>query len=442
MNKSAYIKKPEVKQFIEFCADKIFGTFNHSYLIRQTGKEWNCTNIRDAALNYRWPWRGIGNSLCDNASELDRLQINLRNALKSNNSAYLVNSSLDVFKWGGVLNGNQNPVIVNKHSLVDFYSATIDQLNLAGDDTTLGDVWNMNAGFTKIYSFLTNGIIIYDSRVGAALGFLVKQCATQNNWKTIPQELLFPYAPPRNSATALNPLNRNPGSYLGVSFPSFSNRPCLQAVFMLRASWIIAAVIEKVKWIEESDLQCDKIKIPKHRFIEAGLFMIGYDLPAENTAKKQSPKKNLLNSKATTYQYQTLCKDCKFHAELSDDSSTLRISRQKGRPAKVKINEIISALHWLTEIWGTIEFFPLDNDAVKVRKGRGKNGFGTAMFKAIGKKFNSPDASSLVSLLFKIEVLEWDQNRRPSNFRINIMPSREQLIVLLKNEFDGKYDEA
>jgi hypothetical protein len=170
--------------------------------------------------------------------------------------------------------------------------------------------------------------------------------------------------------------------------------------------------------------------------------MIGYDLPAGNTAKKQSPKKNLVKSKDSQYQYQTLCKNSKFHAELSDNSSTLRISRKQGQPAYIKIDDIIAALLWLIPHWGTVEFFPLDNDAAKVRKGTGKNGIGTALFKVTGNTFNAPDASSLVSLLYQIEVLEWDQKPHSSNYRIILMPTREYLVELFKNEFDGKSDES
>jgi hypothetical protein len=211
---------------------------------------------------------------------------------------------------------------------------------------------------------------------------------------------------------------------------------------MLRASWIIDAVIEKVKCIEEIDLKYGKILIPNHRFIEAGLFMIGYDLPPNITTKKQSPKMASLKSTDTQYQYQTLCRGSKFNAELADNSSILRISRNKGKPAEIKIDVIIAALLWLIPHWGTVEFFSLDNVADKVRKGSGKNGLGTALLEVTGKKFNSPDASSLVSLLYQIEVLEWDQKPHFSNYRINIMPTREYLVELFKNEFDGKSDES
>ena len=418
MDKTAYISTPEVKQFIEFFADKIFGNFEHRYLVRQTGKEWSSINIRDAALKYQWPWRGLCNTLCDNARELDRLQINLRNALKPANSVALVNSSLDVFKWGGVLNGNKNRVIVNMGVLVGLYSGAISQLHLAGDDKFLGKVWNMNSGFSKVYSLLSDDMIIYDSRVGAALGFLVKHCATQHKWGTIPEELLFPYASPRNAVTAVKPLNRNPGSYHGVSFPSFSGRPDLQAVFMIRASWIVEAVIKKVACIKEKELKCGQVTIPKQRFIEAGLFMIGYDLSANLTPKNQLPKKISVKSKGDECQYQTLCQKSEFNAGFSLDSSSLLISKRKGKTANIKIDDIIAALLWLLKKWGTVEFFPLDNSATEVRKGSGKNGLGTALFEVTSKTFNPPDASSVATLLYNLGVLDWDQNRRFSKFII------------------------
>lgn len=441
MNKSAYTTKPKVQDFIRFFADKICGEFKHIYLIRQTGEWWSCKNIKDAALNYRWPWRGSTNQLCCSVVALQSYQSALLTALKKGNAAKLKDSSIDVFRWGGVLNGNKNRVTAHAVDLPSNYTATKSELNLGGDDSRLSNVWNMNAGFSKVYSLLSDGMIMYDSRVGAALGYLVRKCAIHNKWSSIPDELLFPFAPPRNTATAVNPLNRDPASYNGVSFPSFSGRPGLQSIFMLRASWIIDAVINEVKCIKESDLKCGKIEIPKHRFIEAGLFMIGYDLPAANTAKKQSPKKNVVQSKDSQYQYQTLCKNSRFNAELCDNKFTLRISREKGKTANIKIDDIIAALLWLIKLWGTIEFFPLDNDAVKVRNGSGKDGIGTALFKVTGNTFNAPDASSLVSLLYQIEVLEWDQNPNSSNYRIKIMPTREHLVELFKNEFDGKSDE-
>jgi hypothetical protein len=440
MNNSAYITKAEVEEFIEFFADKICGKIEHSYLVRQTGEEWSCKNIKDAALNYRWPWRGSNNLLCDSVKALRGYQSALLTALASRNAIDLRDASIDVFRWGGVLSGNKNRVTAHAVDLPSNYTATESELNLGGDDSKLGKVWNMNAGFSKVYSLLSEGMIIYDSRVGAALGYLVKRCATENDWETIPEELLFPYAPPRNSETAVNPLNRDPGSFHGVSFPSFSNRPYLHSVFMLRASWIINAVIEKVKCIEESDLSCNGLIISKHRFIEAGLFMIGYDLPKNEgeNAQQTNLEQFKINSQ-TTYPYSTLGRNCEFNATL--DKYSIQFEKAVGSKFEIDLAVIQKALLWLAERYGNIEFFPLDVSA-ELPYNNSENGLGTAINEVSTERFNPPDGSCIASLLTKIGVLEWNGARRGAKFRIKLIPTLDYLVELLEMEFSGGLDDS
>lgn len=440
MKISDYTTIPEVQQFIHFFADKICGEFKHQYLIRKTGEVWSCKNVKNAALNYRWPWRGSNNLLCDSVKALRGYESALLTALASRNAIDLRDASIDVFRWGGVLNGNKNRVTAHAVDLPSNYTATESELNLGGDDSKLGKVWNMNAGFSKIYSLLSAGMIIYDSRVGAALGYLVKRCATENNWETIPEELLFPYAPPRSSETAVNPLNRDPGSFHGVSFPSFSNRPYLHSVFMLRASWIINAVIEKVKCIEESDLSCNGLIIPKHRFIEAGLFMIGYDLPKNEGENAQQPNVEQFNINGqTTYPYSTLGRNCKFNATL--DNPKIQFDKAAEGNFEIDLAVIQKALLWLAERHGTVEFFPLDVSA-ELPNGKAENGLGTAIYEVSTERFNPPDGSCIASLLTKIGVLEWNGARRGAKFRIKLIPTLDYLVELLEMEFSGGLDDS
>ena len=49
----------------------------------------------------------------------------------------------------------------------------------------------MNSGFTKIYSLIVQDFIIYDSRVGAALGLLIKCFCEDKQKEKIPEELRF-----------------------------------------------------------------------------------------------------------------------------------------------------------------------------------------------------------------------------------------------------------
>jgi hypothetical protein len=431
MKQNQYIAIPEVSQFIEFFAEAICVKFRHEYLIRQTNEKWSCDNIKGAALNYRWPWRGPGNLLCDSVISLSGFQSKLLEALQKKNLSDLRDISLEVFKWGGVTNGNANRVRGEADQLAAKYSSTISQLHLGGDDAVLDQVWNMNSGFTKVYSLLSDGLIMYDSRVGAALGYLVKLCAIKYGWKSIPEALLFPYAPPRNGVTAQNPLNRDPGQFHGTNFPNFSGRAALQAKFMLRASWIVNAVIEKLKCLNEAELKCGKTKISKHRFIEAGLFMVGYDLPTAIKEKELSKK-----PPADVWSYKTLCRARQFNVALA--GSDLKIIKSSGSTATIKIAHIIKALLWLIERCGTVEYFPLDNNAPEVRRGSEKNGLGSAFFSITDGAFNPPDASCIAALLYNLRILEWNQNCRSSEFRIETMPTYEHLVDLLVAEFSGR----
>ena len=281
---------------------------------------------------------------------------------------------------------------------------------------------------------------IYDSRVGAALGYLVRKCAIHNKWSSIPDELLFPYAPPRNSATAVNPLNRDPGSFHGVSFPSFSGRPGLQSIFMLRASWIIDAVINEVKCIKESDLKCDQIPIPMHRFIEAGLFMIGYDLPKDEDENGQQINDRQHNiNEQPIYPYSTLGRNCEFNARL--DNSTIQFEKAAQGGFEIDLAVIQKALLWLVERYGTIEFFPLDVSA-ELPYNNAENGLGTAIYEVSTERFNPPDGSCIASLLTKIGVLEWNGARRGAKFRIKLVPTLDYLVELLEMEFSGGLDDS
>jgi hypothetical protein len=440
MNKTTYTTKPKVQEFIKFFADKFCGNFEHSYLVRQTGEVWSCKNIKDAALNYRWPWRGFTNQLCCSVVALQGYQSALLTALASRNAIDLRDASIDVFRWGGVLNGNKNRVTTHESDLPGKYTETTSELWLGGDDTKLGKVWNMNAGFSKVYSLLSDGMIIYDSRVGAALGYLVKQCAIAHKWDTIPEELLFPYAPPRNSATAVSPLNRDPGSYHRVSFPFFSGRPDLQAVFMLRATWIIDSVIEKVNCIEEIDLKCDQIPIPMNRFIEAGLFMIGYDLPKSEGENDQQPNVEQYNiTGQQVYPYSTLGRNCEFNAKLGN--STIQFEKATEGKFEIDLAVIQKALLWLAERYGTIKFFPLDVSA-ELPNDNAENGIGTAIYTVSTEKFNPPDGSCIASLLTKIGVLEWNGLKRDATFRVKLIPTVDYLVELLGREFSGGLDDS
>ena len=70
----------------------------------------------------------------------------------------------------------------------------------------------MNSGFTKIYSLYINDFIIYDSRVGAALCYLVKLYCIEQKQGGVPSSLKFAYGDARNPEVNRNP-NLKPIGY-------------------------------------------------------------------------------------------------------------------------------------------------------------------------------------------------------------------------------------
>ena len=282
MNKIQYQRNVDVIDFNNYLNQSLL-SFQHNYLNRKTKTTWNCTSLLSAFDNYNWKFKYIdpitkesisGNTFFQSKNALTSLSMGLRAAIEANNVQDIFNFSMAICKWGGVINGNNRTLKKNINELFTLYSKTkIAMVSEKADDSNTENVFNMNAGFTKIYSLLFDNLIIYDSRVGAALGWLVRKYCTSKNLNYIPDSLLFSWAPSKEGENANNPKNRNPGFVNNQSFPNFSNKPNLQTKSMLRASWLIEMLVSENQIVPGNTVS------EKMRAIEAALFMIGYDLP-------------------------------------------------------------------------------------------------------------------------------------------------------------------
>ena len=70
----------------------------------------------------------------------------------------------------------------------------------------------MNAGFVKIYSLLCDDCVIYDGRVGAALGLLARQFCEATGRTEVPSALAFAFGTPKEAPNTTNAKVRNPES--------------------------------------------------------------------------------------------------------------------------------------------------------------------------------------------------------------------------------------
>jgi hypothetical protein len=130
----------------------------------------------------------------------------------------------------------------------------------------------MNSGWTKYYSFALPAHVIYDSRVGAALGYLVRRYLESLNaeWQvdSVPASLAFRWAPGQGDKNVRDP------SFGPYKFARLLGGPSGSrewARVNIQANWILTAAIEKcgATWCAGSD---------GFRRVEGALFMLGYDL--------------------------------------------------------------------------------------------------------------------------------------------------------------------
>lgn len=87
---------------------------------------------------------------------------------------------------------------------------------------------------TKVYSLICESLVIYDSRVAAALGWIVVKYCQAMGLRQVPTELRFPWAPAKSAPGASNPKQRNPSAG-SLIFPTL-RAGALHAEWNLKAS--------------------------------------------------------------------------------------------------------------------------------------------------------------------------------------------------------------
>lgn len=109
-----------------------------------------------------------------------------------------------MLQWGGVTNKNQERIASMGSGICDYFQKAQVSLNLA--DTRLGHHPGIfiNSGFTKLYSLLVDDFIMYDGRVGAALGMLGRIYAEEVGLNKIPASIEFSFGSGRTSPSTIN----------------------------------------------------------------------------------------------------------------------------------------------------------------------------------------------------------------------------------------------
>lgn len=420
-DRAAYIAHNAVKSFVQWLEQATQSDrFEHQWVSRKSNSTWSCTDLCDALAKYQWPFSAVaghppGSSYAESADVLNTLSANLAAA---SSGAQMVAACSDVFRWGGVTNGNASWVTAHEAQLLPHVQQVKKDLqaHLTGSPapngmtiggSTLKPALRFNSGMSKVYSLMVDGLIIYDSRVAAALGMAVLRWAQQCNNNVVPPELAFPWMPAKG-AKGQAP-NRNPGGGL----PRLNQADGQQ--------WAWSALYASMLLSEVSDYSG-----LTPRGLEAALFMIGYDLPfgiedQEVTAhvqRKAKPRGEQAPSAASEelegwFDLTTSSHENPFHwrmrpeatDDMAPDHDACAIEHWDKQAAKllIRVGELVAMFKQLDK-WFPDGCFPLLNSATDVRNGTARDGIGKAFFDVTRR--NPPDSSRVTAICLELELIE------------------------------------
>ena len=184
------------------------GTRHHSYTIPSRGKssawsgafdgKWMAVGLADAASKYA----RSGKSFSENKAELDRLATDLQSAIYRNSCKDVCYISRAIMHWGGVDNKHR------QKRTFEWIERNADEIayKLSSAVNLIKDEWAplnsfdgadliMNSTMTKIVSLADpeQKLMIYDGRIGGALGFFVARFAEEREIRQydLADQLLF-----------------------------------------------------------------------------------------------------------------------------------------------------------------------------------------------------------------------------------------------------------
>ncbi|MTK13892.1 MAG: hypothetical protein F8N39_18065 [Clostridiaceae bacterium] len=289
MNKTEFLERTSVRSFIEWISSRLDVPkgFEHRYIMkRPKGQVWECDSIYSAFENYNWSFTclhaGIGKSVKGKTFDeskklLSELSVGLNKSIEGSNAELCQRYCFSILDWGGVLPKNREKILSIGNDIVEYFKSARIKLNPSTFNTNdnYEDII-MNAGFTKIYSLFIEDFIIYDGRVGAALGLLVRKYCEDLGLSAIPPELCFAYGNARESRPNERVQNRRNPSNEKYKFPVLGNIHVKHTNNNLRANWLLKEILT----------QCNSRftmleKNTQLRALESALFMIGYDVLSE-----------------------------------------------------------------------------------------------------------------------------------------------------------------
>ena len=275
----------QIREFCQFLAHEWGGNRQHSYVVPSRGKsrgwsrmvdgKWSAVGLADAVSKYAWS----GKNFSENKAELERFAADLQSAIHegSNNDVCAILQA--IMHWGGVDNKHRQKrtfewIERNADEISAKLSNAVDLIKDEQASLELFDGVNliMNSTMTKIVSLADpeQKLVIYDGRVGGALGYFVARFAEEReiHQYDLADQLLF--AVDREA-------KRRPET----------NRIHFPALFGKTRDRCHASM---VRWASQLIWQVAKECQASPREIEAALFMWGYNVMWRNNAAAAEPR--------------------------------------------------------------------------------------------------------------------------------------------------------
>ena len=209
MNRSEYLRDSSVEAFIDWLRPHIRGDcrFQHKFTLLKPHRDWSCNSIWEAYENYWWPIPGRNTGSFEaNQGELDRLAAAVRRARDGDNPDGFIEAACGILRWGGVTRSNGKTLRdLGGAALSTFRAASLLLDPSHADPSRLDGVRHMNAGWTKVYAVMLDGLPIYDGRVGAAMGYLVQRYCVSARLCQVPTRLRFRAPTPRGATVVIPP---------------------------------------------------------------------------------------------------------------------------------------------------------------------------------------------------------------------------------------------
>lgn len=277
LSKEIFVETEIVSMFIEFMAKIISGdiTFEHNYFDRKRRKKILYTTLESAFNDYYWAGK--------NYTINEKLLKGHQSKLRSMNGESFNDEVNSVFIWGKVQACwkwvEKQPKPFNLKGSVEDAVSVMHSSRPDLENFGPNGAYRMNSGFTKIYALFSDDIIIYDGRVGAALGYLVTLFMDEEELKVLPEQLKFAW---KNGQSAAN---RNPSiTDKNWNFPMMvPHNDKLHAMCNIHTNWILEAALKRNGYSFSGKHGQDAL-----RAVESALFMLGYDFPERSKGPRST----------------------------------------------------------------------------------------------------------------------------------------------------------